>query len=254
LKEQDYKDKFRINSTAYIYGLTDNCFEKDVNLPFAEYWVLYDLQLYLDSNQNITFVLFLTPRKPKYLKEMQGFVRPDEVRGYFSKEMQKYFKSNNTEDNLDIITKYAISYISDFILFHQEDYWQTPAETIEMGAGDCEDWAVTSMSLILAYNNSVKCYDALWQTHMSIFCYVNGKFIIYDQERVKSGTALETNQKDRYLAEQENKIKIRHMMNSYFDSYGLEPDERKLYAIFNENELIIFNDNEEFVEWALKLI
>ena len=36
----------------------------------------------------------------------------------------------------------AISYQTDHQLWHKEDYWATPIETLAQGAGDCEDFAI----------------------------------------------------------------------------------------------------------------
>jgi hypothetical protein len=250
LTEQEYDEKFNEDSTLSISGVTDNCFGKDTNLPFAEYWIIPDLEYYFEFNEQVPFETELTPRQPRYYAEMQGFVRPEEAESYFPK-IEKYFKSNDTEDNLDRIAGYSMRYRDDSLLFRKSEYWQTPAETLKKGEGDCEDWAVATLSLIRTYNSSLKCYNALWETHISVFCYFDNKYLIYDQEGVKRGTYL--NREERYLGEQENKIKLREMRNKYFDFYGIPIKERKLHAIFNEKELIIFEDDEDFIDWALSL-
>jgi len=35
---------------------------------------------------------------------------------------------------------------------------------------------------------------------------------------------------------------------------GLHPNERRMYALFNEKELIIFEEDEDFVNWVIQLI
>lgn len=254
LKEDDYKQKFRENSTLHIYGLTDYCFESNSNLPFVEYWIVPDLQYYFYYNENASFEASINPRSPRYYLEMQGFIRPSETEDYLNSELRKYFK-NNTEEDLDIIAKYmTISYISDWNLFKKSEYWQTPAETLKRKMGDCEDWAVTTLSLMRAYNDSIRCFNALWQTHMSVFCYFNNNFIIYDQDRVKFKTRLNTENTQDYIVKQENQIAIRKMRNNYLDEYGISPGETKLSAVLNEKELVIFEEDEDFVNWALNLI
>ena len=156
--------------------------------------------------------------------------------------------SVDIETNLDRINEYGIRYRSDNLLFNQEEYWQTPAETLEKGHGDCEDWAITSLSMIREYDPSLKCYNLLWESHLSVFCYVNGNYIIYDQDKTKFKTQLiET------VSVEENKIRLRKMRNDYFEYYGLRPKERNIYAAFNEEELITFSDQEDFIVWLLNI-
>ena len=253
LSEKEYIEKFRANASLQIYGLSDLCFGKDENLPFTESWIIHDLGYYLYNNENVSFDIQANLRKPTEYIEMQGFVRPDEVKPYLESELRKFFK-DDTEENLNLISKYGIHYRDDFLLFQKADYWQTPAETLKRGEGDCEDWAVTVLSLIRAYNVSLKCFNMDWQTHLSVFCYFNNKFIIYDQERTKFKTGLKTENTQDPIVRQENQITIRNMRNNYLTDYGIPPDQRKLFAVFNEKELVIFDTDEDFVNWALTLI
>ena len=134
------------------------------------------------------------------------------------------------------------------------DYWQTPEETAKLKKGDCEDWAILILSMFREYNPSLNCYGALWETHMSVLCYSDSSFLIYDQAKTKFKTTLETENMDQEIVIQENKVAIRSMLNSYFSDYGISPNQRKLYSLFNEKELFIFNSTEDFVNWAIKLI
>lgn len=253
LTENEYKQKFKTNSSLYIFGRTDYCFGTDANLPFADYWTIHDLQYSFDHYEDLDFEMNLDPRSPKYYIEMQDFIRPEETESYLEDSLRKYFK-NNTWEDLDKIANFAIRYRGDSLLFNKAEYWQTPAESLKKGHGDCEDWAVTTLSLMRAYNNSIDCYNILWPTHISIFCYEKNRFVIYDQDKTKFSTALETENTGDSAVIQENKIAIRKMRNNYFDWYGLSPNERRMYALFNEKELITFEKDEDFVNWAIQLI
>ena len=231
------------NNVLEIRGITDDCFNKDENLPFLRSWNISSAgsnnQLYLETE--------LEPRKPSNYYEIQAFVRPYETSDYISK-INKSLDSNNIEANLDKINEYGIRYRSDNLLFNQEEYWQTPKETLVKGHGDCEDWAITSLSMIREYNSSLQCYNLLWESHLSIFCYVDGNYIIYDQDKTKFKTQLiKTESID------ENKIRLRKMRNNYFEYYGLKPNERNIYAAFNEETLVVFNEQEDFIEWLLNI-
>lgn len=253
LTENEYKQKFKINSSLYIFGRTDYCFGADANLPFADYWEIYDLQYSFDNYEDLDFEMNLDPRWPKYYIEMQDFIRPEETQEYFDNNLKKYLK-NNTWEDLDKISNFAIRYRSDNLLFNKAEYWQTPAESLKKGHGDCEDWAVTTLSLMRAYNDSINCYNLLWPTHISILCYEDNFFVIYDQDETRFSTRLETENTGESIVQQENKVAIRKMRNNYFDWYGLSPDERRMYALFNEKELITFEKDEDFVNWAIQLI
>ncbi len=253
LTENEYKQKFKTNSSLYIFGRTDYCFGNDANLPFADYWIIHDLQYSFDNYEDLDFELNLNPRWPKHYIEMQDFVRPEETKSYLEDRLKKYFK-NNTWEDLDKISNFAIRYRSDKLLFNKAEYWQTPAESLKKGHGDCEDWAVTTLSLMRAYNNSINCYNILWPTHISILCYEDNSFVIYDQDEIRFSTRLETKNTEDFIVQQENKVAIRKMRNNYFDLYGLHPNERQTFALFNEKELITFEKDEDFVNWAIQLM
>jgi len=237
----------RENSTLYISGVTSECFRQDKSLPFTGYWILTESAF---ESKKLILQTKLSPREPKDYRAMQGFVRPGEVQAYLP-EIEKYFKSNETEENLDKIAKYKIRYIDDFTLFKQDEYWQTPAETLEKGHGDCEDWAITTLSLILAYNPSLKCHNLVWKSHISILCYVNGSYIIYDQNKIKHKITL--SKVETPLEIQENKVKLREWRNKYFDDFGISVSERKILALFNEKELVEFENDEQFINWLFNL-
>lgn len=254
LTDNEYKQKFKTNSTLSIFGRTDSCFGTDTDLPFADYWTILDLQYYFDNYEDLDFGMDLDPRWPKYYVEMQDFVRPEETESYLEDSLRVYFKNNTWEDLDKIVSYMRLSYISDLNRFKKTEYWQTPAETLKIKMGDCEDWAVTTLSLIRAYNDTIACYNILWPTHISIFCYEKNRFVIYDQDKTKFSTALETENTGDSAVIQENKLAIREMRNDYFDWYGLSPTERQMYALFNEKELITFEKDEDFVSWAIQLI
>ena len=247
LNKSKYLEEFYENVKLSIIGETNACFGKNSNLPFKAIWDVPNLNYYFQYNDSVLFGAKFNPRRPTYYEEMRGFVRPEEVRNHLERNIAKYFKTNSTEDNLDKISEYATRYRSDSLLFNQEEYWQTPAETLEKGHGDCEDWAVTTLSIMRAYNESLKCYNSLWETHLSIMCFMEDSMIIYDQGNIKFKTSLNFNN----LNEQEKKSKIRKTRNDYFDEYGIKPNERMLYALFNENELITFDTEEDFINWVV---
>jgi hypothetical protein len=245
LSEENYLDLWS-NGKIKIKGNTDDCFKENKNLPFIRYWDISNLDYYLENSEVVEFIDDFNPRWPEYPQEMQGFIRPNEAQEYLNSDLRKYFKEN-IEDNLDIINGFGIRYRSDSLLFDTAEYWQTPLEAIEKGHGDCEDWAVTTLSLMRAYNPSLECYNALWETHLSVLCFINNSIIFYDQ----GDTKFESNINFNSLTESEKKYKIRSVRNNYLDYWGIPPEETGLLAIFNEKDLITFEEPEDFVNWVV---
>ena len=181
---------------------------------------------------------------PKTYEEAQLLIRPEEAKPYL-----KNFNLNKEkiQENLDkIMTSMKITYFHDGI-----DYWQTPEETLSKRRGDCEDWAIAKTSLVRAYA-PVDCYVIVWQTHASVLCHIGNGFTIYDQGELIKNIVIDENPENESIITQENKINFRMNLNNYFKEYGIPSDERKIQTIFNEKELIFFEDNEDFINWALK--
>jgi hypothetical protein len=213
--------------------------------------MIYPLEEYFFSGDDLVLYSNLHPRQPQSPTEMKAFIRPTDVKSSLKEE---YFSSNNDEDVLDSISSNYMTYYSDYEQFGYNEYWQTPTETLRSAKGDCEDWAITTLSLMRAFKENISCYDIIWQTHMSVLCRLDNTFIIYDQGKVKSKTTLNKNPHHEEIIMQENKIKFREMLNDYFDKFGLDPNERKASAIFNDEDMILFKENDSFLNWVLNII
>jgi len=246
--ELSYEDMQKIikEELFYISGKTDYCFGSNSELPFYRAWTFVDWDYLFETGESENFVLNLNPRWPIYPEEMKEFVRPEETKEYLEQNIRKYF-NEDIEENLDRINRYSIRYRSDQGLFGKEEYWQTPAETLKKGHGDCEDWAVTTLSLMKSYNTSLECYNALWDTHLSIMCFLGNKLLIYDQGNTKFSQSLNLNK----LLESEKKVKIRKVIYQYLDSYGLGTENNEIYALFNDNQLVPLEGTEDLIEWII---
>lgn len=242
LFESNY-DIVKSSSYLYLYGKTDSCFGTDENLPFTAEFYTDEINF----SEEINYLEdTLNPRWPKYYADIMDFVRPYETEEYVS-EMDF---TENIEENIDQISKYRIRYRKDSLLFGVSEYWQTPKETLDRGHGDCEDWALATLSMIRNYNSSLKCYNIYWETHLSIFCYFpeKNKYVIYDQDETKFSKVVETS-----LSLFDKKKRLRQMRNNYFEIYGISPNERRAYAVFNEKDLITFDETEDFIDWMVSL-
>ncbi len=254
LEQETYDKFFRVNSTLKIIGKTDICFESDSGLPFSEGWYIYDLKENFDWRENITFNVDMDPRNPWTLESMQGFVRPYEVGYYLEQRINSRLVNNSLEDLDFIAGQIRFRYLDDWKMSNKTNYWQTPLETLSRGTGDCEDWAVTTLSLMRAYNDSLKCYNILWPSHLSVLCYFDSRVVIYDQRRTKFLTKLNRGDINDSETMRENKVAIREMRNKYFNHYGLGPEERATLAVFNDIEGRTFEKDEDFVDWIVNIL
>ncbi len=250
LSEKDYNEKFKFNSSISISGRTDSCFGDNSNLPFARFWNVNDLEYYFDNAEDVPFEVSLTPRQPFNYEEMMGFVRPEEEMGALK---GIYLNEGDTtiQDVDNIFSKYYLGYVSDSNRFSSDEYWQTPAELKKNMGGDCEDWAIGFVSLLRAYNSSLNCYAAVWDSHVNVICHINSVFIVYDQSKITKAYSVDANPSGSLIIDQENRAGIRSWINGYFEEYGLSAKDRKLYALFNEKDIITFSSTEEFISWTV---
>jgi hypothetical protein len=151
-----------------IRGFTDFCFGRNKGILFFETWEFQNLLEY--EGYIVNLKTRLSPRNPRYAEEMQGFVKPEQTTSFLR---DVNLENLGVEQAVEKLVSYRIRYRSDILLFNKIEYWQTPNETLVLGHGDCEDWAVTALSLIRAYNNTLQCYNVLWESHLSIFCFFN---------------------------------------------------------------------------------
>ncbi len=243
-----------INKSVFsIKGYTDDCFLENQNILFYRHWDLENLKDIFNYNKTDLILTSYNPRQPIEYFEMQSFVKPDYVVSFLD-EIQNNFIWDYEKDLDYIAENVEIEYFEDKDIFNISEYWQFPNETLLNEKGDCEDWAIAILSLMRKYNNEIQCYNMLWQNHVSVFCYFDNNFIIYDQDKTKFKTHLFIENTQDISIIEENKIKIREMRDNYFKYYGLNNEERNLLSIFNEEKLFIFNESEDFVNWAITLI
>ena len=245
--ELDFYGNITMDDVFALSGVLGSCFGKEKGVPFFLEWSVPNLL----HEQRYEFISEGGFRWPKYPEAMQGFIRPEDT-------FQKYLTIDLTDadDEWGVIDKLSgysyMNYVTDNGKFGEPEYWQLPKEFVYNRAGDCEDWAVYMVSLFRNYEPKPDCYLAIWLTHANVVCNIDSKFMIIDQEKVEKDVVLYSD-----YTEQENKVRIRKWMNSYFDAYftlipGIGPSDRKLFYLINEDEIIEFEDTpNDFYEWML---
>jgi len=115
-----------------------------------------------------TLPISILPRSPWDPEIMKFYVTPDDpvvkaaVADILSRGKVGVF--NDFEALRDWVG-WHISYRSDQEVHGERDYWQLPAETLKLGTGDCEDFAILLCSLLRAYGvPSDRAYVAVGRT------------------------------------------------------------------------------------------
>ncbi len=251
LTKKEYDEILDTSSPIYgedlnqikIKGITGECYGEDSNLPFVEYWEIYESDFSYEGK--IDFVSEVNPRNPVYYEAMQGFIRPAEAK---SKVESLTLNPNETlRNNVEtIFKKYYLGYKSE-----RGEYWRTPLETINNKGGDCEDWAILFLSLIKAYDESSLCYLFLWPDHMSVLCNFEQSFIIFDQGKTETSFVIDKNPSKKSIITQENKIASRRWLGDYIDNYGLESSlDYYPHAIIGD-KIVSFENKEDFISWVV---
>ncbi len=243
LSYEYYKENFDVNEEINLFGKLGDC--SDEELFFDKYWESFQIPEYYFLGESLfKFKTSFSPHNPSR-KELIGFIKPSDVRG----EIQNIIlKRQDLLDDLSEINKYLngkVTYAPDWDFNQEENYWQTPKETLEIGQGDCEDYSTALLSLFLTYNSSLNCYNVIFSSHVTTMCYVGDYYIYYDQQR----TELRKRITDLNI---ETKPKLRALKQEYFEHYGIDENEKAHYA-FNEQRFIEFETDEDFIDWQAAL-
>jgi hypothetical protein len=193
---------------------------------------------------SIIFILKTTfsPNNPSKI-ELPGFIQPNNINPILN---EIPMKREDTIEDLSIIRSYLdkrTNYTKDITLDNQTNYWQTPLQTLERKTGDCEDFSTLLLSLFLAYNSSLPCYNLVLDSHVTTFCNINDLYIYYDQNNVELKREINQNPNEEL-------IKLR---DDFLDFYEINlSDASALYA-FRNNDFIEFENNEALINWQISL-
>jgi len=232
-----YKEEFD-SGEINLFGKLGSC--SNEKLFFDKYWQLSEIpEYYFLGNSTFKFKTSISPHNPSR-KELLAFIQPDIVRT----ELENIKFTGNTLDDLSKINEYLndkVNYTEDWDFNKEQNYWQTPKETLNLKQGDCEDYSTALLSLFLAYNNSLNCYNIVLSSHVTTMCHIGDYYIYYDQKK----TELKKQVTGRNI---ETKPRLRALKEEYFEHYGINESEGIHYA-FNEYRFIEFKNNEDFITW-----
>jgi hypothetical protein len=240
-----YVNKFEKDKDLTLFGKLGNCADPaDSDLYFEKSWEPFEIDNYYFSGESLfKFHAAVTPHNPAR-RELIAFVQPDKVK----EELNNIKLTGDTLKDLTSINQYLndkINYTSDWEFNKQENYWQTPGETLKLKHGDCEDYSVALLSLFLAYNSSLSCYNVIFTSHVSTICYIEDYYIYYDQQKTELKKKIPYKNSDTLP-------KLRRLKEDYFKYYGMNNTE-KVHYIFNEYRFLEFENDEEFISWLYSI-
>lgn len=242
LTYENYLTNFQNNEDISIFGELGSCFNTP-ELYFDKSWEVPEIKKsHFPGENTFNFKAEITPNNPSN-RELQGFIQPEKTKS----ELGKISTNANSLDDLSEINNYLnnkINYVEDWDFDKKINYWQTPVETLNLKQGDCEDYSTTLLSLFLAYNNSLNCYNIVFSSHVASFCYIDNYYVYYDQKRI------ELKKRINEIGLTKIKSQITELNQDYFKYVGVnEEEEKKIHYAFNDNEFVKFEDEEDFINW-----
>jgi len=242
LTYENYLQNFNIQENISLFGRLGSCFQENSEFLFDKYWRAFEIEdYYFKGDSLFKFKTSINPNNPAR-RELMGFIQPGKVySGLANVEL-----TEDTLEDLSKINQYLnskINYTKDWDFRNRTNYWQTPLETLERGQGDCEDFSAALLSLFLAYNSSLNCYNIVFSSHVTTFCKIEDYYIYYDQGKTELKKQISTTSM---------KAELKNLKEEYFEYYGINDSERAYYA-FNDNSFIEFISEDGLIDWQASL-
>lgn len=251
LTYENYLNNFNnTQNNISVFGKLGSCFSENSDLFFDKYWKSFEIpEYYFSGGSLFKFNTDINPNNPSK-RELIGFIQP----GKLSLELDSIALSNIAVEDLSAINNYLnsrIKYAKDWDFNKETNYWQTPQETLQLNQGDCEDYSSALLSLFLAYNFSLDCYNLVFSSHVTTFCRIGDYYAYYDQEKTELKKYINPQK-----TSEEIKSELRNLKQDYLDYYGINSTnktETKVYYAFNNNQYVEFKNDEEFIDWQYSL-
>ena len=236
LSYENYQDNLNLEKNLSLFGKLEN------GLYFDKYWGSFEIKRYYFEGESVfNFEAKIDLNNPSR-RDLSGFIQPENVK----EELKEIELKKKVIEDLSLINDYLnekITYVEDWE-FNKENYWQEPSETVTLGQGDCEDYSTTLLSLFLAYEPSLNCYNIIFSSHVTTFCKIDEEYIYYDQGKTELRKEIEWYS--------DVNVQLEELKEEYFEDYGIDESERAHYS-FNENSFFEFESEENFIKWQATL-
>ena len=202
-----------------------------------------------------SIIIEINIHKPETYYEFMNYIRPDDVRWWLEKYINKKVLGDKEED-IKIIWSYLdgkFNYLYDDKGVNELEYWQLPNETLIKNRGDCEDFSVAFVSLTKAYDPSIKCYSMSLISHESSICKYTEEedehYIIIDMSLYMTEIVSDASIKQKEI----KKRQLELFFNDYFNDAGLIEENRQIDAIFDGSDIVFFEDFDEFLIYLIEI-
>lgn len=243
----NYVKNFKENKNISIFGRLGNCFdENSTGLLFDKYFIQPAIGEYNFLGESLfEFKTKIDSNNPSN-KELIGFIQSEKVKPV----LNNIILNKEDLDDLSAINKYLsqeIVYLKDWDFDKEINYWQTPLETLSLKTGDCEDYSTALLSLFLAHNPSLNCYNIIFTSHVTTLCQIEDEYVYYDQQKTELSKKINKEQYNQTI------LDLSKFNQDYFKYYGINESETKPFYAFNDNQFIAFNNEQEFLSWQYSL-
>ena len=128
-----------------------------------------------------------------------------------------------------------------------DEVWQTPAQTLELGEGDCEDMAILLCSMVLNYNDNDYWVEVIAITgHAAVYLpVVNDQICILDP----TGQYYTNNGAPFFAITQKDTTTEVNAWLHQWDIWAPEDAPHQIDWIFSNDIWQEFNSNIEFIDW-----
>ncbi len=241
---EEYKSlKNNLNQNISLFGRLNDCFKENKDMLFDKSWKIPKINNNFFYGESLfKFKTNINIHNPGN-REPMGFIKPEKVKSYLSNIELK----NNILQDLSKINIYLSNKIN-YTNNSKAAYWQLPEETLLNNKGVCNDYSTTLLSLFLAYNPSLKCYNIILKDHVTTFCNIDKAYAYYDQQGKEIKIEI-TDPSDTLKI----KSDLSNLNKEYLDYYGLDETEIAKIA-FNDKEYIEFKTSQDFIDWQYSLI
>ena len=198
---------------------------------------------------------YITPHDPTVsakVKETTGGYSQD--REEFWKDCARLYRwvANNIDYSRDSYMPILPELMSGNLTWTR-DFWRMPAETMEEGAGDCEDTALLLASMLLNYNEGdftvwmlgIQTYEPENRAHVAVAFLVEGGLLTILDPSANYYTC-------NYSGGEVRAFDVAVAIDDWLSHWEKEIPNAEIYLVFSDEFYRHISSTEEFITWVRK--